>query len=72
MEAILKAEGTGLGEGPGGIEVCSTGGLHGRAWIGDAAHQRAWSVRWLVLPRDYVGAVAARGDDLAVRMRRFV
>lgn len=70
MEAILKAEGTGLA-GLGGIEIRDTGGDRATASLAGSAAGPAWSVRWLALAPGRVGAVAARGGDFAVRLRRF-
>jgi 4'-phosphopantetheinyl transferase len=71
IEAILKAEGTGLAGGLDGVEVSDGGGDRGTASVAGSSAGPAWSVRWLALSPAHVGAVAARGGDLAPRMRRF-
>jgi 4'-phosphopantetheinyl transferase len=62
MEAVLKAEGTGLGA----WERSEADGM--RAPI---AGKPRWSVRRLDLASTHVGAVAAQGGNFTVRMRRF-
>jgi 4'-phosphopantetheinyl transferase len=67
MEAIAKAEGTGLGAGSAGD--VRDGGV--RSPLARASRRPRWSVRRLALPPTHVGAVAARSDDSVLRMRRF-
>lgn len=71
LEAILKAEGVGLAGGLAGVEVRDTGEARGTASVAGSSAGPAWSVRWLALGPAHVGAVAARGGDFALRMRRF-
>lgn len=71
IEAILKAEGTGLA----GIEQpFDLGDLDAdfvRATIEGPAASPTWTVRRLALAAGHVGAVAVRDADFALRMHRF-
>ncbi|MDX6720384.1 MAG: 4-phosphopantetheinyl transferase [Solirubrobacteraceae bacterium] len=71
MEAILKAEGTGLADGLEGVEIRDGGGDRATAALAGSPPGPGWSVRWLALGPAHVAAVAVRGGDLAVRLRRF-
>jgi 4'-phosphopantetheinyl transferase len=71
IEAIVKAEGTGLAGGLDRVDVRDGGGDRGTAAVAGSSAGPAWSVRWLALAPTHVGAVAARGCDFALRMRRF-
>jgi 4'-phosphopantetheinyl transferase len=71
IEAIVKAERTGLADRPDGIEVRVTGGQRAQAWSAGAQPGLTWSVRWLAPAPGHVGAVAARGPAFALRVKRF-
>lgn len=71
MEAVLKAEGTGLADGRATLGIrAATSGL-GHVTVAGARDGPSWSVRWFVPAPAHVGAVAARGDGVALRVRRF-
>jgi 4'-phosphopantetheinyl transferase len=70
IEAVLKADGSGLAGGELSRLELQSSGLEG-ANIYAESGGRVWSVRWLSLGDGYVGAVAAGGGELTVRVRGF-
>jgi 4'-phosphopantetheinyl transferase len=71
MEAVRKAEGTGLADQLEPFEVHGTDRDRARASKAGDPRDAGWSVRWLTPTPLHIAAVALRGDDFAVRARRF-
>jgi 4'-phosphopantetheinyl transferase len=71
IEAILKAEGTGLTGIEQRFDLCDLGEHRVRATIAGLADSPTWTVRHLALAAGHVGAIAVRDADFEVRTHRF-
>jgi len=71
MEAVLKADGSGLTDDLRGFELRDTGGQRAVARFAGGRQGPTWSVYRLELPGDHVGAVATRAAGLAPHLRHF-
>jgi phosphopantetheinyl transferase len=71
IEAILKAEGTGLTGIEQPFDLCDLDEDRVRATIAGQAGSPTWAVRRLALAAGHVGAVAVRDADFELRTHRF-
>jgi 4'-phosphopantetheinyl transferase len=71
IEAILKAEGTGLTGLERPFDLCDLDEDRVRATIAGLADSPTWTVRRLALAAGHVGAVAVRDADFELRTHRF-